>query len=181
MMGIIGKRIVLIHLKPPGLRWWLECPNEPTTPTLTNHVPIVKFMGMMKIVISPYIWNYDKANHNQPMLRKNEGKCAINKGSTTKPTPSQPNTMLGGSNDEHGNKVKSNIGLILSKVAKWKNSLFFNSNVNRIYSNGVEFLGPLTTTRWCWILWKITCFKQSMETMLSFQVQLKYFLKFHQW
>ncbi len=58
-MGIIGKRIALIHLKPP-----------PPTLTLTNHIPIMKFMGLMKIVISPYIWNYDKANHKQPMLRK---------------------------------------------------------------------------------------------------------------
>jgi hypothetical protein len=106
-MGIIGKRIALIHLKPP-----------PPTLTLTNHVPIVKFMGMMKIIISPYIWNYDKAQSRTTNVRKNKGKCEINKGSTPKPTPSQPNTMLGGSNDEHGNKVKSNIGLILSKVGK---------------------------------------------------------------
>ncbi len=54
-MGIIGKRIGLIHLKPP-----------PPTLTLTNHVPIVKFMGMMKIIISPYIWN----SHKQPKLGK---------------------------------------------------------------------------------------------------------------
>ncbi len=80
-------------------------------------------------------------------VKKNERKCAINKGSTTKPTPSQPNTMLEGSNDEHGNKVKSKIRFTLSKVGKWKHSLFFNFNVDQRYSNGAEVLGPLATNK----------------------------------
>jgi hypothetical protein len=40
-MGFIGKKITLIKFKPP-----------PPTLTLTNHVSIVKFVGMMWIIVS---------------------------------------------------------------------------------------------------------------------------------
>jgi hypothetical protein len=44
--GLIKKMIVLTHLKLTLAML-----------TLTNHVLIIKFIGMMKIIVSPYIYN----------------------------------------------------------------------------------------------------------------------------
>jgi hypothetical protein len=56
-MGFIEKMIVLIHHKPLLLNF-----------IPINHVPIVILVGMMQIIDSHHIWNYDKANHKPPML-----------------------------------------------------------------------------------------------------------------
>jgi hypothetical protein len=49
----------LIHLKPP-----------PPILILVNHVPIVILMGMMCIIVFPYIQNYNKINHKLLLLGK---------------------------------------------------------------------------------------------------------------
>jgi hypothetical protein len=56
-MGYIEKRIGLIYHKPLLLNL-----------IPTNHVPIVILVGMMQIIDSHHIWNYDKVNHKPPML-----------------------------------------------------------------------------------------------------------------
>jgi hypothetical protein len=83
-MGYIEKRIALIHHMPLLLNL-----------IPTNHVPIVMLVGMMKIIYSHHIWNYDKANHKPPMLvRKSlKGNNVANKRLATLPTSSQSNTM----------------------------------------------------------------------------------------
>jgi hypothetical protein len=45
-------------------------PNPLQALTLTNHIPIVKFMGMMWIIVLPFIQNLNKVNHKQPMMGK---------------------------------------------------------------------------------------------------------------
>ncbi len=108
-MGNIGKRIALIHLKPPPP---IRNPN-PNQPC--SHCEVYGHDENHYFTLHLELLQGQSQTTN---VRKNKRKCAINKGSTTKLTPNQPNTMLGGFNDEHGNKVKSNIGLILSKVEK---------------------------------------------------------------
>jgi hypothetical protein len=57
VMGFIEKKIALIHHKPLLLNL-----------IPTNHVPIIILVGMMQIIDSHHISNYDKVNHRPPML-----------------------------------------------------------------------------------------------------------------
>jgi hypothetical protein len=50
--------------------WWtllkitlIQLNSQFPTLTLANHVPIIKIINMMWIIISPYIQNYNKINH----------------------------------------------------------------------------------------------------------------------
>jgi hypothetical protein len=61
-VGYIESVIVPIHLKP-----------LPSTLTLAIHVPIVICMGMMQIIVSRCIQNFNKANYKWPMLVKARG------------------------------------------------------------------------------------------------------------
>jgi hypothetical protein len=45
-------------------------PNPLQALTLANRIPIVKFMGMMQIIVLPFIQNFKKVNHKQPMVGK---------------------------------------------------------------------------------------------------------------
>lgn len=45
-------------------------PNPLQALTLANHIPIVKFMGMMQIIVLPFIQNLNKFDHKQPMVGK---------------------------------------------------------------------------------------------------------------
>jgi hypothetical protein len=81
---------------------------------LANHVPIIKFVGMMWINVLLYIWNLNKLNHKWPMLGKKLGfkkgqkrKGVTNKRSATKPTKSTQHHggkihMPRGITNEHG-------------------------------------------------------------------------------
>ncbi len=58
-MGLIRRRIVLIHYRP-----------QPPTLTLISHVPIAMHMGMMSIIVSHFTHSYNKAIHRTLMLVK---------------------------------------------------------------------------------------------------------------
>jgi hypothetical protein len=45
-------------------------PNPLQALTLANRIPIVKFMGMMQIIVLLFIQNLNKFNHKQPMVGK---------------------------------------------------------------------------------------------------------------
>jgi hypothetical protein len=45
-------------------------PNPFQALTLANRIPIVKFMGMMGIIVLPFIQNLNKVNHKQPLVGK---------------------------------------------------------------------------------------------------------------
>jgi hypothetical protein len=45
-------------------------PNPLQALTLGIHIPIVKIMGMMRIIVLPFIQNLNKVNHKQPMVGK---------------------------------------------------------------------------------------------------------------
>lgn len=88
MMGFIKKRITLIHPKSLLL-----------TLTLTNHVPILKFMGIMWITfhltfrtITRSITNY-QCQEKLGFKKMLEREGVTNKGLITKLIPSQPYTM----------------------------------------------------------------------------------------